>query len=154
MDRKRKGFTLIELMVVIAIIGVLSAAVMPNLNGLINKGKIAAAQAEMNTFKTVLAMWTDDNGSMPPGGGWCSWDFRGMNGALRPYLDKDIAQDPWKTNYFYGNARRGYGNMYVIISWGKDKVSNGTCGCRHCCWYYRGGVRTCGDDLPLRARGT
>ena len=50
--KKQKGFTIIELIVVIAIIAVLAAVVLLNVTGYINKGKDAASKAEMHTFQT------------------------------------------------------------------------------------------------------
>jgi prepilin-type N-terminal cleavage/methylation domain-containing protein len=49
-----KGFTLVELLIVVAILGVLSAVVLPNVIGLANQGQVEAAKAELVTVQTAM----------------------------------------------------------------------------------------------------
>ncbi|MGD0780722.1 MAG: prepilin-type N-terminal cleavage/methylation domain-containing protein [Dehalococcoidales bacterium] len=49
-----KGFTLVELLIVVAILGVLSAVVLPNVIGLSNQGQVEAAKAELVTVQTAM----------------------------------------------------------------------------------------------------
>ncbi len=51
---KNKGFTLVELLIVVAILGVLSAVVLPNVIGLADEGQIEAAKAELVTVQTAM----------------------------------------------------------------------------------------------------
>lgn len=155
MSKRPGGFTLIELMVVIAIIGVLTAVSMPNVAGIINKGKIAACQAEMNNIKTGILVYADDNGNIPPGSAWASWDIRNLGTALNRYMDRAPQTDPWKTAYYYNSCGAYYGWPYggVVLSLGKNKTNDGSCRrCEWCC-YSQGNLgggqnmRLCGDDI-------
>ena|SRR3989344_8072656 len=58
-NKNRKGFTIIELLVVVAIITVLAAIVMTNVTSYINRGKNAAVRANMSTLLTNSAVWFD-----------------------------------------------------------------------------------------------
>ncbi|MBU2103835.1 type II secretion system GspH family protein [Patescibacteria group bacterium] len=63
---KTKGFTLIELLVVIAIIGVLSSVVLASLNTARMKGRDVKKQADFRQLNTVLSLYFDKYGTMPP----------------------------------------------------------------------------------------
>ena len=59
--RNQKGFTLIELLIVIVIIGILAAVAIPRFQGVSDKAKIGAAQAELATIKNLLGMYQAEN---------------------------------------------------------------------------------------------
>lgn len=130
-EQKIRGFTLVELMVVIAIIGFLAVIILPRFIGVMGKGRRAAAQAQIRSFEGALEMYYADIYSYPgsdqglqaliSGGGggdsgrWCG-----------PYLKKtQIPRDPWGNPYMYWCP--GQNNPdYDIASYGKDGVAGGS----------------------------
>jgi len=67
--KKKKGFTLMELLVVVAIIGILAAIVLVSLNSARNKGKNAAIKAQMAQLRPAGEMFNEDNAGFT---GWCA----------------------------------------------------------------------------------
>jgi general secretion pathway protein G len=123
-----EGFTLIELMVVILIIGLLATIVVQNLRGATDKAKRIKAEADISSFKTALDRYYLDNGSYPtsdqglmalvsaPSTGKVPVDY--PEGG---YIEK-IPPDPWGNPYVYQSD----GDAYVLKSYGADGVEGGT----------------------------
>jgi len=125
--QKRKGFTLIELMLVVVIIGALVAMVMPRLTGRSEQARVSAAIADVRAnMATALKLYELDNGYYPtteegldallsnPG------SAKNWNG---PYLERKPL-DPWGREYKYkcpGDHRR---SDYDLYSLGKDGVES------------------------------
>lgn len=124
---KRQGFTLVELMLVVIIIGVLVAMVVPRMAGRSEQARIAVAQADIDlNIATALKLYDVDNGAFPT-------TEEGLDALLEapgsaknwkgPYLEKKPL-DPWGNVYQYKcpGVHRTYG--YDLYSLGKDGVES------------------------------
>lgn len=121
-----QGFTLIELMVVILIIGLLATIVVQNLRSATDRAKRVKAQADISQIKSGLDRYYLDAGSYPtsdqglnalmaaPTGGSVPHDWEG------PYLEK-IPPDPWGNAYIYQSD----GSTYVLKSYGRTGAEGG-----------------------------
>jgi general secretion pathway protein G len=122
------GFTLIEIMVVILILGLLATIVVQSLRGATDKAKRVKAQADISEIKTGLDRYYLDSGSYPTTDqGLASLVSAPQSGNNVPanyeaggYL-QSIPKDPWGNPYFYQSD----GNSYVLKSFGADGVEGG-----------------------------
>ena len=125
--RASRGFTLLELMVVIVIIGVLAALIAPNVLRHVGTAKITAAQADINTLMTQLKMYKLDNGRYPSSDqGLQALVTKPTTGTIpgnwKPYLDK-LPEDPWHHGYQYANP--GVHGEIDVFSFGADGQAGG-----------------------------
>jgi general secretion pathway protein G len=125
-DRREAGFTLIELMIVLFILGLLAALVAPRLMGRVGKAKQKTAQAQMQLLATALDLYHLDVGHYPT-------TEEGLR-VLRekpdnapswggPYLDKAVPNDPWGRPYAYKSP--GEHGPYDLSSLGGDGTQGG-----------------------------
>ena len=121
------GFTLIEIMVVILILGLLATIVVQSLRGATDKAKRVKAQADIAEIKTGLDRYYLDAGSYPTSDQGLASLVAAPSGGNVPanyesggYL-QSIPKDPWGNAYFYQSD----GNSYVLKSFGADGVEGG-----------------------------
>lgn len=121
---KSSGFTLIEILIVVIIIGTLAAIVMPRLMGRSEKAKIAAAKADVTAnLATVLRLYSLDNGHYPKA------EEGGLGALLNqpataknwngPYIENKPL-DPWKNEYIYKFPGVHRPHEYDLYSLGSD----------------------------------
>jgi general secretion pathway protein G len=125
--RKQAGFTLIEIMVVMVIIGLLMALVGPNLIGRSEKAKTQAAAMQIERLGTVLDTFRLDIGRYPSTQEGLQALVQRPSGLERwdgPYLNKGVPKDPWDRPYVYRSPGDG-GRPYDIYSLGADGAPGG-----------------------------
>jgi general secretion pathway protein G len=111
-----QGFTLIELMVVMVIIGLLAATVAPKIFGRVDKARQQDAQAQIELLGQALDLYRLEKHKYPT-------TDEGLE-AIASYLKKSLPQDPWGNEYVYqspGEEGRGYD----LVSYGADKTEGG-----------------------------
>ncbi len=133
-DKKKKrylschrGFTLIELMVVMIILGLLAALVVPNMLRKVGPAKQKAAYAQIELFGTALDSLYLDVGYYPTASEGLQALITmpsGIEGWDGPYLKKsEIPLDPWGHSYHYESP--GNHGDYDLYSYGKDNAEGG-----------------------------
>ena len=121
--RGHSGFTLVELLLVLVILGILAALVLPKFTGRTEQARITAAQTQIATFGTALDAFEVDTGSYPRGSDGLAYllvqpaDVTGWRG---PYLKSDIPLDPWGHPYVYEFPGKSNPSGYDIRSAGPD----------------------------------
>jgi general secretion pathway protein G len=125
--RSSRGFTLLELMVVIVIIGVLAALIAPAVLRHVGEAKVTAAQADISTIMNQLKIYKLDNGRYPTQDqGLEALVAKPTAGTIpsnwKSYLDK-LPSDPWHNPYQYANP--GVHGEVDVFSFGADGQAGG-----------------------------
>ena len=124
--KKEKGFTLIEMLIVMVILGLLAALVGPRMFGKVGKSRQKAAKAQIALFETALDTYRLDTSKYPTTEQGLQALRNKPDGVERwdgPYLPKDVPLDPWGHAYEYRSP--GEHGEYDIISLGADGTAGG-----------------------------
>ncbi len=119
---RRAGFTLIELMVVVVILGLLAAIVVPNVMSQLGRASRTTAKAQISAFKTALVAYKLQFKKYPTSGEGLE---ALINNGKEKYLDADtIPKDPWDNDYVY-TCPGAQGHDWEIVSYGEDGSPGG-----------------------------
>ncbi len=131
-SKRGTGFTLIEILVVIVVIGMLAALVAPNVFRHVGASREATARSQIELLGTALDAYRLDNDMYPtseqglaalqrePRGGPRPRNWRG------PYLRKEVPLDPWGRPYMYRSPGTANTWGYDLLTYGRDGKEGGT----------------------------
>ena len=113
---KSRGFTLLELLVVIVIIGLLAGYVAPRYFSQVGKSEIQVARAQIDSLEKALDQYRLDQRRYPT-------NEEGL-AAIGPYLKKSVPNDPWGRPYVYRTP--GQKGEFELFSYGRDGKPGGS----------------------------
>jgi general secretion pathway protein G len=129
MRQFKKGFTFIEIMVVIILIGLLATLVAPKIFKGMGQAKVKIARSKMAVIENALSQFHLDCGRLP-------YDAEGLEALLvapedvtgkwnGPYLKKSEMLDPWDSPYIYVETGEHNVGSFDLVSMGADSAAGG-----------------------------
>lgn len=135
--KQQKGFTIVELLIVIVVIAILAAITVTAYNGIQSRTKIASVNTDLKSIKSAMLMYRADYGTLPNNADWYSgttmpptsrWSTEIIANLknLKYIQTSGLEQDPWGRYYFYDNndCTIGQGGTSYVKSVGPDGALN------------------------------
>ena len=119
---KKKGFTLIKLLIVVAIIGIIAAIAIPNLLNAIQRGRQKRTMADMRSVGTAVEAYAVDNNAYPAGGSAVT----AIASKVEPkFIKKLPTTDAWQRAFDYVSSPSTAPQEYTIEAYGKNGADEG-----------------------------
>ena len=119
LSRSRRGMSLVEIMVVIAIIGILGSVIAVNVFSFLEDANRSGAQIQMqNLGKGLIAYAAKHKGKYPTSG-------EGLDAAKKYFENSEVPVDPWENTCVYTSPGTHGDHAYEIVSYGKDGKEGG-----------------------------
>ena len=125
--KQHSGFSMIELMVVMVIMGLIAGLVGPRLFGRAEIAKVQTAETQIEMMKSAVNLFYLDVGRLPT-------TVEGLEALVRepsdvdfwrgPYLDNEVPMDPWQNPYRYESAKSGISD-FSLYAYGADGAVGG-----------------------------
>ena len=120
--KNKRGMTLVEIMIVLAIIGSIAALLLPRVTGGLDKSKVKEAGIQLSQISQALQLYYTDCGKYPESlQGLVEADASCNNWGPEAYLKK-APKDPWQNDFVYELE----GGNFMLKSLGKDKREGGS----------------------------
>jgi len=110
-----RGFTLLEILVVITIMAIIMAIVVPKFFSHVDRARQVDAQAQIELLGQALDLYRLEKGKYPS-------NEEGLS-AIKPYLKKELPKDPWGNDFHYKSP--GDHGDYELVSLGADNAEGG-----------------------------
>ncbi|MBI1290749.1 type II secretion system protein GspG [bacterium] len=122
-NSRRRGFSLVEMLLVLVILATLAAIVIPRFAGRSEQAKVTAAETQITSISTALDSFEVDNGFYPPSGEGLTQLTTKPDSATNwrgPYLKQGVPNDPWGAAYVYEFPGKNNEQGYDLSSLGPD----------------------------------
>lgn len=121
-SRKRRGFTLMEVMLVLVILVIIAGMAVTALGPIQTRAQMRAARNQIGALRTPMSAYKLDMGDFPPSLQALVFAPAGAEGSWHgPYVDRNIPLDPWGNEYRYSYQSQ-HGLEYDIWSAGPDRT--------------------------------
>lgn len=123
MKERQKGFTLVELLLVLVILALIGTVVLPSIIGQAEGAKVKAASSQISRLGMSVEAYYLDTGSTPDSLDALVNEPSGVNGWNGPYVKSSLLKDPWGKDYQFRSP--GEHGEFDIFSYGADGQSGG-----------------------------